>query len=121
MSTISVSMVELDQTLMESLPPVQRQKLGKRMRQEQVKRYHQWAEEPTYTNTVVGCEKRANKKGTGVTFEQSVCLLEAADRFDNQEGTYDVIVFSFILFTLLCGFDDNYTSIRLMQTARIRH
>ena len=105
MATISVSMVELDQTLMESLPPAQRQKLGKRMRQEQVKRYHQWEEEPTYANTVVGCEKRANKKGTGVTFEQSVCLLEAADRFDNQEGTFDVIFFFLVLFPLLCALE----------------
>ena len=92
MSTIRVSMVELDQTLMEALPPIQRQKLGKRMRQEQVKRYHQWADEPTYANTAVGGEKRANKNGTGVTFEQCVCLLEAADRFDNQEGAYVVML-----------------------------
>ena len=101
MSTIRIT-VEVDQSLIETLSPIQRQKLCRQVRQEQVKRYYEWASDSTHGNTTEGGKKLANKKGFGVNFEQSVRLLEAAERFDNQEGVY-ILVFETICKVVACA------------------
>ena len=83
--TIKIS-IEVDQSVMETLPLVQRQKLCRQVRQEQVKQYHTWADALTLSSTAERRRNVADKKVKGVNFEQSVCVLEATERFENQEG-----------------------------------
>lgn len=73
--------MEIDQSLLESLPQEQRQKVARRMRQEQIRRYHEreksLASQP---------KRKQTKKAKRVGFRPRERLRDAVQRSDHDEG-----------------------------------
>ena len=77
--------MEIDQALLESLPMEQRQKLVKRMRQEQIKRYY--VREEAADNKGTDLAKPDSKQGSRkVQFDREYQLQDALTNFDEAEG-----------------------------------
>lgn len=83
--------MEIDQALLESLPLPQRQKLCKKLRQEQVRRYNEVLKEEFEKRRTRNFERKKNKKGTTVNFQNSELLKDATARFDDREGNFKII------------------------------
>lgn len=80
--------MEIDQSVLESLPFVQRQKICKQIRQQQVQRYNDWIKTTPQGKGQANSpkSKRRNKKGTEVAFGSNARLVDATARFDDREG-----------------------------------
>ena len=79
--------MEIDQGVLDSLPLPQRQKLLKQLRQEQVRRYNQWAvAADIYVYENIQLKRKGNKKGCNVEFGTSDKLQDAVARYDDREG-----------------------------------
>ena len=83
----ALAAMEIDQSVLESLPLPQRQKLCRQIRQQQVQRYNDWIKKAAKSTSVSSPKaRRRNKKGTQVLFEMEARLVDAVARFDDREG-----------------------------------
>ena len=73
------------QAILELLPLAQRQKLCKKLRQEQVDRYKEWTKREARQQEAKK-EKKKNKKDTNVRFRNEVLIWDAIESFDDREG-----------------------------------
>ncbi len=78
--------MEVDQVLLESLPQDQRQKLARRVRQEQIRRYHEREKAQTVQPGGKQTSGSARKK---VHFHPKDRLWEATARGEQEEGNYN--------------------------------
>jgi hypothetical protein len=79
--------MEIDKTVLDSLPVAQRLKLLKQLRQEQVRRYNQ----ATDAEGEKKAEKKSNKKKTNVHFKPNTRLTDAVVNYDDREGQYNFV------------------------------
>ena len=75
--------MEVDQTLLESLPQEQRQKLARRLRQEQIRRYHEREREQLPPAKL---RNRGGRKRKTVVFDAKDRLRDATSRSDQAES-----------------------------------
>ncbi|XP_064638168.1 unconventional myosin-XVI-like isoform X2 [Lineus longissimus] len=82
--------MDVDQVLMESLAPQQRLKLCKQLRQEQIKKYHEWQQhgpEPPKkpVKDKVDKTKKKKRRPRNVRFKNRDVIYDAVARFDDRE------------------------------------
>ena len=84
--------MEVDQSVLDALPQEQRQNLARRMRQEQIRRYHEREKALNVQPKSQGEKERrtGNKK---VKFGAKDRLQDAAQRRDHDEGRSSVVPF----------------------------
>ncbi|CAH1782096.1 unnamed protein product [Owenia fusiformis] len=117
-------MENIDQALLESLPINQRQKICKKLRQEQLKRYVEWDSKQPVIAPSNKKEKKTKKKDRKVNFGNDVLMFCAVETFDDREvlqlldkgtkiGTHNVTG-STILHK--CCIEDNISALEILLT-----
>ena len=85
--------MEIDQSVLESLPLPQRQKLCKQLRQEQVRRYNDWNSREQNSPVRQSVVPQPNRKGCTVSFNREAVLLDAVTSFNDREGQLSYLQF----------------------------